>query len=275
MADYTNSKSTTTNGYPVHANGTSGLLSRVEPLLTPAKLRSRFLKGILEKFPNVQFTNEELKDRINLAVNDLEVELKTPIFAEQFKDKLPFDRSLYQHFIHLRPETKPLVSIEQLAIVSANGANLFPVPFEWIETSNFHQGLINVIPLLAAYGTNSITGSVASGGIVFLTVMQNLFFVPAYWEVMYTAGMCKDAGQVPIVVNNLIGIYAAIDILSELAPVNSNNSVSLSQDGIGQSTSGPGVQIFQTRIQELEIRKQKLLGQLKRLFSNKIFLSNI
>ena len=275
MADYTNSKSTTTNGYPVHANGTSGLLSRVEPLITPAKLRSRFLKGVLEKFPNIQFTNEELKDRINLAVNDLEVELKTPIFAEQFKDKLPFDRSLYQHFIHLRPETKPLQSIEQLAIVSANGANLFPVPFEWIETSNFHQGLINVIPLLAAYGTNSITGSVASGGIVFLTVMQNLFFVPAYWEVIYTAGMCKDAGQVPIVVNNLIGIYAAIDILSELAPINSNTSVSLGQDGISQSTSSPGPMIFQTRIQELEIRKKTLLGQLKRIFSNKIFLSNI
>jgi hypothetical protein len=274
--DYKDSKDISTNGYPVHANGTSGLLSRVEPLLNPAKLRSRYLKGILERAPkNFTFTDDELKDRINMAVNELELELKCPVFAENFKDKLPFDERLYQSFIHLRPETKPLLSIERLAIVSSNGDNLFQIPSLWIETANFHQGLINVIPLLGAFGTNRVSGSVATGGIVFLSVTRGLGWLPAYWEVQYTAGLCKNAGNVPIVVNNLIGVIAAMDILSVLALANPNTSVSLGQDGISQSSTNPGVNIYVTRLSELEKKKATLLGQLKRVFGNKMFLSNI
>lgn len=275
MSDYTKSKEIGTNAYPVQANGTSGLLTRVEPILTPTKLKSRYLKGILDRLPaGVSYSNEELKDQINLAINEIEIQLKVPVFAEQFKERLPFHYNDYKSYIHLRSNAGPIISIEQLAIVSANGENIFAIPSEWIDTGNFHQRLIHVIPLLAAYGVNTVSGSVANAGIAFLNAM-NLQWIPSYWQITITAGLCKDAGQVPMVVNNLIGIYAALNILSSIAPNNPNTSVSLSQDGIGQSSSSPGVQIFQTRRAELEEKKRDILKQLQRLMGQKMFVTTI
>jgi hypothetical protein len=276
MADYTKTKAINTKTYPVQANGTSGLLTRVEPLLTPAKLKSRYLKGILERLPSgVSYTTEELKDQINMAINEVEMELKVPVFAEQFVERLPFHYNDYKSYIHLRSNAGPIISIEQLAIVSANRENIFEIPSEWIDTANFHQRLINVVPLLAAYGVNSVTGAVGNAGIAFLTVLDGLRWVPAYWQITITAGLAKDAGQVPIIVNNLIGIYAALNILSSIAPNNSNTSVSISQDGIGQSSSNPGPAIFQTRINELQLKKREILKQLQRLMGQKMFVTTI
>lgn len=267
-----------TNTYPVHAKGTSGLLKRVEPLLTPALFKSRHLKGILElaKRFGITYTDIELKDRINLAINQAELELGVPIFAEQFQEKHALDWNLYREFIHIRAEQGPIISIEQLAIVSSNQLDLFTIPAEWIEAANFHQRQINVIPILGLYGTNSVgqDAAVAAGG-VFLTVVRGFQWVPAYWQIKYTAGVCKDPGHVPVSMNSLIGAIAAMDILSSIAPSNAQNSVSLSQDGIGQSSSGPGPQIFQLRMAELEQQKRTLLGQFKRVFSSKYFISNI
>lgn len=277
MSDYSNgSKNFGTTIYPVHANGTSGLLKRVEPLLTPKLLKSRHMKGIFEKMPKAfQMDDTELKDQINLAVNELELELGIPIFAEQFREKHPFDANLYKHFIHIVAQKGPIISIEDLSVVTANLQNIFRLPPDWIETAQFHQRQVNVVPLLAAYGVNQVTGSVASGGIAFLTTLGGLGHVPSYWQITYTAGMCKDAGTVPMVVNQLIGAISTINILSPLALSNPNNSISLSQDSIGQSSSGPGVQIYANRIAELKEQRANLIQQLKKAFGMKYFLQNI
>lgn len=275
-APYNPPKTHGTTIYPVHANGTSGLLKRVEPLITPKLLISRHLKGIFERLPaEFQYSNEELKDQINLAVNEAETILKMPIFAEEIREKHPFDRRLYDNYIHIKTQQGPIASLSQLAIVSSNGDNLYQIPAEWIETANFHKRQINVIPLLAAFGISSVQASTVSGGIVFLSTIAGLNWLPAYWEVIYQAGVCSEPGKVPMPVNQLIGTIAAMNILSPLALSNPHNSVSLSQDGIGQSTSGSGVQIFVNRMGELEAKKQELIGSLLRIFSNKYYVNNI
>jgi hypothetical protein len=278
MADFTVSKAYGTDAYPVHANGTSGLLRRVEPLITPAQLKSRYLKGILElarRF-GVEYTDAELKDRINLAVNQAEVEVGVPIFAEQFQEKHPFDANLYRAYVYLRTLNPSILSIQQLAIVSSDKQVIFTAPAQWIETANFAYGQVNLLPLLSNFGGSTVNTPVASGGIAYLTILLNqMGFVPAYWQITYVSGMCSEPGQLPIVVNELVGAIAAMDILSNIAPNNMNTSVSLSQDSIGQSSSNPGPQLFQTRLSELTEKKRILLGQIKRVFSAKYFLSNI
>jgi len=262
--------------YPVHAAATSGLLKRAEPILTPEQLVSRFLKGIPLAFANGdQFTTQELTDRIVLATNRAEVLIKRPIVTEIFKQKVPFDYSLYRSYIHIRTEHGPITSLEYLAIISADGNNIFQIPPTWIETANFSKNLINVIPLLAAYGVNTVSGAVGNAGIAFLTVIDGLNWVPAYWEVGYTAGLSNSEGQVPIIVNELIGCIAAIDILSEIAPNFIYNSQALSQDGISQSSSGPGPRIYQLRIEELEKKRDELVNKIRSIFSSKYFIGNI
>lgn len=282
--DDTNSKNNGTAMYPVHANQVSGLLRRCEPFLTAAMLKSRYLKGIPLQFPNGdEFSDDDLTDKIMLAMNEAELLIGTTITREQFREKLPFDMALYNAFMHMKTEHGPIISLEELAIVASNNVNIYQVPSSWIETANFSKNLINVIPLLAAFGSTSVSGTPvgANGqnvGAAFLaiwTAYGNAGQVPAYWQVTYTAGVSNKEGQVPIAVNELIGVIAAMAILSLIAPSNIYNSQSLSQDGISQSSSGPGVNLYVRRLEELEKKKQELISKLKAIFSRRYFIGNI
>lgn len=276
MADFTQTKNFGTAVYPVHAEATSGLMKRCEPILSPEKLVSRYLKGIPLRFRNGdQFTPDDLKDKIYLAMNEAELLLGRPIMKEAFKQKAPFDYSLYRSYIHIKSEHGPITSIEHLAIVSADGNNIFEIPPTWIEAANFSKNQINVIPLLAAYGVNQVAGAVGNAGIAFLTVMDGLGWVPAYWQINYTAGLSNTEGQVPTPVNELIGIIAAIDILSIMALLWMQTSQSQSQDGISQSSSSPGPRMYQLRIEELMLKRDEIIKKLKAIFSSRYFVSNI
>ena len=264
------SKNNGTAMYPVHALATSGLFKRCEPILNPTQLKSRFLKGIPLFFSNGEaFSDDELKDRIYLAANTVELDLKTTLTREQRQDKLPFKSEDYKAYIHLTAPQGPVISIEQLAIVSADRNNIFQIPPTWIETSNFEKRIINVIPLLAAYGVNSVQGAVGNAGIAFLATISGLDWVPAYWQIQYTAGISSIEGQIPTPVNELIGCVAAIDVLSEIAATFIYTSQSQSQDGISQSSSGPGPLIYKQRIEDLRIKREKLENQLRTIFSNR------
>lgn len=276
MSNFTQTKKYGTAMYPIHAIGTSGLMRRCEPFLTPEQLVSRFLKGIPLKFRNGdQFTVDDLKDRIHLSMNEAELLIGTTITRESFQEKTFFDYSLYRAYIHIMSEHRPIISLEHLAIVSADGNNIFELPATWIEATNFTKGLINVIPLLAAYGVNSVQGAVGNAGIAFLTVIDGLNWVPAYWQINYTAGLSNKEGNVPVPVNELIGCIAAIAILSEIAPLYIWNSQSQTQDGISQSSSGPGPRLYQLRIEELMAKRDELTRKLKSIFSTRYFVGNI
>jgi hypothetical protein len=261
--------------YPVHAINTSGLFTRVEPLLTPEQFKSRFLKGIPLFLTNgATYSDDDLKDRIYLAANAVELDIKTTLTREQRQEKLPFKQQDYKAYIHLTAEQGPIVSIEQLAIVSADKNIIFEIPAEWIETTNFAKRIVNVIPLLAAYGVNSVQGAVGNAGIAFLTVIDGLDFVPAYWQIRYTAGIANAEGKIPTVVNELVGTVAAIDIISEIAQSFILTSQSQSQDGISQSSSMPGPRLFMLRIEELEKKRKRLENQIRTIFSNRFIVGN-
>ena len=276
MADYTQSRSFQTSTYPVHATQTSGLLRRIEPFLTPELFKSRFLLGIPLSFPNGEhFTSEDLKDRIMMAMNETEAQLGTTITREEFKDKLPFDFQLYKSFMHFKPRHSPIISLESVAIVASNDENIFTVPSMWVDMANASIGQINVIPLLAAFGaTNAsgtpITATSQGAGVAFLAIWGAsgaTTQVPAYWEIVYSAGLSNKEGQVPVIVNQLIGTNAAINILSQIAVLFYATSQSQSQDGISQSSSSLGPRRFALRIEELIRNRDELIKKIKGIFA--------
>jgi len=278
------SKKFPTATYPVHAKNTSGALKRVEPLLTPKQLRDRFLKGIYLTFPNGDtFSEDDFKDQINMAINEAELLLKIALSPVQVQEKLDFDQSKYKAFISLKTSSAPIFSLDQLAIVSTNGQILFEIPPEWIEAANFNRSEINVIPLLASFGTTSVAGSPIVGsqpgnGVAFFALWNAYGLIsnaPAYWQVVYKHGISSTDGTVPVSVNELIGTIAAINMLSMLALLYINMSVSLSQDGISQSSSGPGPRIYALRIEELEKRRDQLATQISALYGRRFFITHI
>ena len=262
-----------TKTYPVLAKNTSNLLHRVEPILTIEKLKSRHLKGI----DLSQYNDEELKDEINLGINDVELLIDTTLTPVQRKEKHPFDRELYRSFIHLMSNFGPILRIDKLSIVSSNDKNIFEIPADWIEAARFFQKQINVIPLTVVGATGISQGqTTGAAGLAFIAAMNcGIDWVPSYWEVEYTTGGCSKEGQVPGIVNKLVGTMTAMNILSNLATQNTNTSVSVSHDGISQSSSNPGPNIYQTRMAELRSDQVELTKKIRRIFQNKHFMTNI
>lgn len=279
--DYSNSKPGLGALYLDHAVD-SVLFPRTEPLLTPDLLKTRFLFGIplqsffkdpvTGKFPIL--TDEILKDYIIRAVNIAEMQTSTVIFPAQFAEKYPYDKAEYETFGYLKLAHRPISSIEKLTINFSNNEDLFTIQNEWIETSYLIRGQINIIPLtLAVNGGGGITGSPGIGA-AFLSLLQRPSWVPAYWKVVYTAGWCN--GQIPYVINELIGVIASIDILSTLAAMLARyTSTSLGIDGLSQAVSGPGPNIYALRIQELEERRRRLVKEVKVYCGLGIFSDNV
>jgi hypothetical protein len=281
MADFTQSRTFKTAQYPVHCIESSGILRRTEPFLTPELFRVRYLLGL----PFYLFgpsalellKPENLKDRIMMAMNETEVQIGTTITREEFVDKMAFDWSLYKSFIHLKPRHSPIMSIESLAIVASNDEVIFQVPSVWIEMSSASMGFINVVPLLAAFGATSTTGSPISvtnqgAGIAFLAIWGAAGgnqHVPGYWQLTYSSGLSNREGQVPVIVNQLIGTNAAINILSQLAMFFFTTSQTQSQDGISQGSSTLGPRIFALRIEELTKNRDELISKIKNIFAKK------
>lgn len=277
-------KSFSGSEYPVHAQDTSGAFKRAEPILTPAQVRSRYLLGIYTVFPNGDtFSDNNIQDQINLASNEAELLLKMQISPVLIKEKLDFDMSLYKAFIDLQTSNSPIISLESLAIVSTNGQPLFEIPAPWIEAALFSRGKIHVIPLLASFGTQSVAGSPIVGtqpgnGVSFFALFNaygSITNAPSYWQVIYKTGLSRADGTLPVPVNDLIGVITAINMLSMLALVYIQTSVSLSQDGISQSSSNMGPRMYQLRIEELIAKKDKLVDEIKGLYGRRFFFSHI
>jgi hypothetical protein len=115
----------------------------------------------------------------------------------------------------------------------------------------------------------------AYGGIPYISVFSQLTFVPGFWQIVYTAGTSKIEGQYPVIVNDLIGVLAAINMLSTIMNLFITTSQSQSRDGISQSSSGPGPRIYLPYIELLEKKKAELVGKIKAAFATKFLISNI
>lgn len=268
MADFSKEKPNPTAAYPVHASEWKGDIGVYEPILDVKAFTRRYLKGVPPQHLQ-KFSKEDLQDFINVAINDAELELNLPIETRVYVDRLPFDRNQYRSFVHLVTKQRPIRSVLNISIVSSDGKKVYTLPSEWIDTGNFHRGQINVVPYLAAYTSDILSGWQASVGSMFLTAIAAVKWLPGYWNVEYSSGIqCQD-GTVPVIVNKLIGTMAAIDLLGAIGTTNQFTSTSIGQDGISQSTSGPGPALYAQRLQELEAQKTRLVNKIKGKFGNK------
>lgn len=268
MSLYDNSKPALGAVYPINAVATQW--QYLEPLIDPEKLKTSFLLGLPLQFRDpltgvtTRINDEILKEYIARAVSVVETELQTQITPIQVDEKHAFDKRLYESYGYFRTHYRPVSSIEKLTIRLSNGDNIFEVPAEWIDVGYLQIGQINIIPLVPAY-TNSVNNNTTPGGAVFFNMMTNSYWISSFWCITYTAGFVDM--KIPVIFNELIGCVAAMDVLSQLgAMLARTTSSSLSVDGLSQSMSGPGPQLYALRIQQLEDKKQKLIKKLKKMF---------
>lgn len=282
MADYTGSKDGHGQQWPIGA--LEEVFGTLEPLLTASVFKSRFLFGL----PLVSgirdpitlktqvMTDDLLADAIDRAVTDAESQCHISIMPTVIEEKHAFDLQEYRSWGYFRLKQRPVASIEALTVTPSNDVDVYVVPLEWVETSNLYLGQLNIIPLTIAIGAggNQTVPTTAGGGAMFLAIFGSQSWIPAFWKIRYTVGF-RD-GRLPKVVNDLIGVIAAQDVLSRLASTyGKSTGTSLSIDGVSQSVSTPGPEMFARRQDELETRRKRLASKIKTKFGQSIFTSNV
>lgn len=282
MADYTNSRTPLGDVYP--ENALESVWERLGALLTPEELVARFLFGIPlvsnMKDPvtgkTAVMTPDLLKVYIEDAVAIAETESGLDIFPVRRKERHAFDRHEFHSFGYFKLKHRPVSSTDSLEIKSADDLNIFTIPPQWIEPGHMIQGQINILPLSPANASFSYAalGQGGPAGFSFMSTLARLGWIPAYWTIEYTSGF--PDGKIPRIVNELIGCCAALKVLSMLAATYAKSSShSLGIDGMSQSISTPGPQLFATRIQELEEQKKRIIGKLKAMMGLKLFSGNV
>lgn len=274
MADFSDSKIASQGNYPVEVKETSGLVTRIETLITPEHLKSRYLKGV----DIDDYTSDELKDEIMMAINEFELLSGLTVNPVQHSEVLPFDGSLYRSFVYTKTNNGPIQSVQSFTIESSDEKVIYPLPVIWLDMRLAHRRQINIIPLLTANTISSANVGLVGGGagaFLFLRALGNIHWMPAFWRITYTAGICKEEGKMPVVVNQVIGMTAAIEILSAKQNQIVFTSQSLSQDSISQSSGGAGTQTYQPRIDALTEKRDTLMKKIKSKFFSKYFLSNM
>ena len=274
MADYSNSKKDP-NGPGIYPNNAIDAASfrRMEPLLTPETFISRFMFGIPLRSPITKqtLTNEQITDFINRSANAFELEAQVDVFPVQRKKRLPYQIDLYREFIYTELPNKPIQSVEQMAIVSSNNEMIYRIPPEWIDTANFIDGRINVVPLSPAFNSVVQPGSSSVGG-AFLVLIGFQEWYPAYWELKYTSGLSSD-GRLPTVINEAIGLRAAIMILNTLIPQFQLSSYSLGIDGVSQSQTNQAPQLYAQIRDQYQVQYDKIVQRIKMMYNNTMLVS--
>jgi len=281
MAIYTESKGNVGDLYPIGATET--VTQYLQPIIDPEHLKMFHLFGIplvsaiRDPITGRQqaMTDPILKGFIERAVALAESETQIAILPVQLKEKHPFDKCAYESFGYVQLRGKPVASVESITVTPANEEDIYTVPMEWVEGGNFSYGQVNVVPLTLAINSGTVVPtSATAGGALFLSIFGHKHWIPAFWKVVYTAGFPN--GKVPGIINELIGTIAAMEILSVLgATYGRSSGASISMDGISESVSSPGPNIFQVRISELNDKRKNIVQKLRSAYGLKFISSNV
>lgn len=284
MADYSDSKGAPGEVFLAGAQPDSdGGWTRVAPLITPEQVRMKHLWGV-DLVSGVKdsvtgkrmvFTPEMIRDKIDDVIATVELETGITIFPTQIAKRMPYDRHLYNSFGYMRLPNRPIMSVEAIDVVVSNDVTIYSVPLDWVDTGNLYLGQLNLIPLtiaLSKSGASPPTSSVGASAV--LNLLTNQAWVASFWQLKYTAGF--PSGKIPKILNDLIGCVTAMEILSMLASTYAKNSSgSLGIDGLSQSVSTPGPEIFTRRLTDLADKRKMLTKKLKTTFGLNFFSGEV
>jgi hypothetical protein len=267
--DYRNSKNGL--GRVFNENAIAVAWEDLEPLITPQLLKEDHLLGIplvsAVRDPSTGkadvWNSDILKRVIVRSVSICEVEGKFDIFPKQYREKEAFDRVQYQSFGYFQLRHRPVSSLQQLTVTTASEQSVYQVPLDWIDIGYLRQGQINILPLTISIKDGAIVPLLAGpGGSAFLSIFGNHPWLASFWEAIYTTGFPEN--KLPRIVNEYIGVVAAMEVLSAIgATYSRSTSTSLGLDGLSQSVSGPGAQIYVTRLKELASKRQWIRTRLQ------------
>jgi hypothetical protein len=210
----------------------------VGPLINVETWQRDYLSGIeLRDRNGVLFDPETLQTFLDNAVSWLEHKLDIHVLPTQIQEDSDYRLNDYMDWGYLYLKEYPVsefIKMEMVYFRDANGNSetIQLIPNNWIRLQN-HDGIIRLIPN-ARFPANL---QVDQSGNFFPEVLRSNM-VPHLWRLTYIAGFGE--GSVPMIVNQAIGLLAAvqalgIDGIAVFGP--GIGSTSLNMDGLSQNIS--------------------------------------
>lgn len=216
-----------------------GYTTKTEALVTPEVLRRRYLHGIraLDDDGN-EVLNTTLGEIINNAIGWLEQELDIPIIPVQYSvangtaEHHDYRYPDFWNWNFIRLDVYPVISVETVKLQFPTATDLIDYPTSWFRLEK-DTGIMRLVA-----DAHSVPAVLTQSGLLIPQLAITRRMIPQMIQVEYTAGLPLD--QIPVLLNNIIGLKAAIDYLAiagDLVAGNSVASQSVGLDGISQSTS--------------------------------------
>jgi hypothetical protein len=263
-------------------NGERDVISTTGPLLSPKRLKKKYLFGVPMKAPLTgdEIDEDDLKDFIKSAISEFELEVRIPVAPVRITDQIDYERADDTALGAKRLTRWPLLKVESLtALLPGHHPGQETVfPTSWIEPDG-DTGLVRVIARSGTEITSDINivatpglGGGLGPGIGPGWYVSGVKSWPNMWRITYLAGFDHD--KVPDIVNHCIGVMAAYQLLSQLGPaLFPFNSLSVGIDGMSQGQGNAGPQWLAQRMQELAMERDRLVQELRAHYGTNIIMS--
>lgn len=194
---------------PFNAISEAGFL-RCEPIISVGQMKTRYLFGAdLSSATGEQMSEETLQHAINSAISYMEHKLDIIIAPTQFLERYDYRQQDYVNFNFLQLKKRPVSKLVELKAKFPTNRELVAYPEEWYVLEK-ESGQIQLSPVEGSFSGLIVT----HGGAYVPLIYGARSYWPHLFEVNYIAGF--EADKVPVIINEMIGLQAAIRIFEIL-----------------------------------------------------------
>jgi hypothetical protein len=246
--------------------------TRAESLLTVKQLKERYLIGLLDDNQKIMdFRGREIPDAtiqhyINAAMSYLEIKLDLILADTTFVEEYDYRQVDYTHFNFIQLKKRPLIDVTEIKARFPNNKDLVTYPKEWYVMEK-ESSQIQLSPVEGSFSGLIVT----QGGSYVPLIYGTRDSWPHLFHVTYRAGFCAD--QVPVILNEMIGMQASIrmfEILGDVlfGPGVSSESVALDGASVNRAlTNAQKYALFSGRILSYKEQMKDYIDTVKRYYS--------
>lgn len=259
--------------FPPRAVDPQGLepgFTRLEPLITVQGLQDTYLFGIplASVLTRAKMKTEAIQTFITRAISKAEHVVKIPISPVKFQEFHDYNLFDYQKWDFVQLNHWPILQVESFRGQYPFTDQFIEFPTDWISCYN-EFGYIQLVPKNGSFSQFLITRDAS----LLPLILGGRMRWPQLWEITYTAGFEQD--KIPGIINDLIGTYAAIEVLRLVNRVLFVGSHGISIDGVSQSMGLPSPGWLAGEIKSMEEKAKELADTIKRFYNKQILISAI
>lgn len=240
--------------FPFNATDSSAFCKN-ESMLTVEDLKVRYLFGVdLTDEKGNELPKETLQHFINSSISYLEHKLDIIITPRKFTESYDYRQIDYTMHNFIQLKKRPAIEVTLIKAKFPNNRDLVKYPEEWYVLEK-ESAQIQLSPVEGTFNGLVIT----NGGSYVPLIFGTRDYWPHLFEVQYSAGFCAD--QIPVIINEMVGLQAAISIFEILGDLVLGPGVageSVNVDGAGVSKNLTASAMYSAYSARIESYRKKL-----------------